>query len=150
MHAELPTVYRLPVHLPDQQMIYFGPDDDVNEILEHGSSKKTTLTEFFVANSKYPAARNITYQEFPQSFTWNKTAKKWTPRKQGFAIGRMYFASPSAGEQFYLCTLLTVVKGAQSFEELRTVDGHLHVTFKAACLAQGLFEDNNEWIQCGE
>jgi hypothetical protein len=105
---------------------------DVNEILEHGSSKKTTLTEYFVGNSKYPAARDITYQEFLQHFTLNKTAKKWTSRKWSFAIGRIYFASPSAGEQFYLHTLLTVVKGAQSFEELHTVGGHLHVTFKTA------------------
>jgi hypothetical protein len=60
----------------------------------------------------------------------------------------MYFAAPSAGERFYLRTLLTVVKGSTSFEDLRTVDGQLHHTFKAACLAQGLLEDDNEWIQC--
>jgi hypothetical protein len=56
----------------------------------------------------------------------------------------MYFATPSAGEKFYLCTLLTVVKGPTSFENLCTVDGHLHPTFKAACLAQGLLEHDNE------
>ena len=29
MHAESPTVYRLPVHLEDQQMVYFDPDDNI-------------------------------------------------------------------------------------------------------------------------
>ena len=34
MHAEDPTVYRLPVHLPDQQMVYFNDDDAVDDVLE--------------------------------------------------------------------------------------------------------------------
>jgi hypothetical protein len=80
MHAEEPTVYRLPVHLPDQQMVYFNDDDAIDDILECGSSKKTCLTEFFVANAQHPEARELTYQEFPQKFTWNKSKKKWTPR----------------------------------------------------------------------
>jgi hypothetical protein len=78
----------------------------------------------------------------------NKSAKKWTPRQQGFAVGRMYFASPSSGERFYLRTLLTVAKGATSFEDLRTVDGVLCPTFKDACIARGLLKDDQEWKQC--
>ena len=35
-----------------------------------------------------------------------------------------------------MCTLLTVVKGARSFEELRSVDGTEYATFKEACLAR--------------
>ena len=101
-----------------------------------------------MANSQHEFARQITYQEFPQHFTWNKSNKKWTPRHRGFAIGRMYFAAPSAGERFYLRTLLTIVKGPTSFQDLRTVDGYIHPTFKAACLARGLLEDDAEWIQC--
>jgi len=60
----------------------------------------------------------------------------------------MYFASPSAGERFYLRTLLTVVKGATSFEDLRTVNGILCPTFKDACKERGLLHDDQEWIQC--
>jgi len=57
----------------------------------------------------------------------------------------MYAASPAAGEHFYLCI---VVKGATSFEHLRTIDGIIHSTFHAACFALGLLENDNEWIQC--
>jgi hypothetical protein len=62
----------------------------------------------------------------------------------------MYFAGPQAGERFYLRTLLTVVRGATSFEHLRTVDGVVHPTFQAACRAHGLLEDDNEWELCLE
>ncbi|XP_058202832.1 uncharacterized protein LOC131317291 [Rhododendron vialii] len=66
----------------------------------------------------------------------------------GYAIGRMYFASPNCGELFYLRLLLTVVKGFDLFESLRTVNNVLYGSFKLACVAPGLLEDDEEWIQC--
>jgi len=46
--------------------------------------------------------------------------------------------------------LLTTVRGATSFEDLRTVHGELLPTFHAACVALGLLEDDREWIACFE
>ena len=63
-------------------------------------------------------------------------------------IRRMYFVHPSAGEHFYLRTLLTIVKGAESYEDLRTYQDELHPSFKAACFACGLLEDDAEWKKC--
>jgi hypothetical protein len=40
------------------------------------------------------------------------------------------------------------IQGAKSFADLRTVNGQLYPTFKAACLALGLLEDDSEWIHC--
>ncbi|XP_028102779.1 ATP-dependent DNA helicase PIF7-like [Camellia sinensis] len=90
----------------------------------------------------------FTYQEFPQRFVWLNSEKRWKLRQHGYAIGRMYFASPNCGERFYLRLLLTVVKGPKSFQCLRTVNNVLHDTFKSACVARGLLEDDEEWIQC--
>ena len=42
--------------------------------------------------------------------------------------------------------LLTVVRGARSFEDLRTLDGVECPTFKAACIALRHLEDDGEWI----
>ena len=148
MHAEKPTVYHLAVHLSDQQLVYYNPDDILDEIVDREASKSTTLTAWFDANKNHEEARQTTYNDFPQTWVYDKKNKKWTPRQQGFAIGRMYFASPSSGERFYLRTLLTVVKGATSFEDLHTVDGVLHPTFKDACKERGLLHDDQEWIQC--
>jgi hypothetical protein len=52
MPAEAPTIYRLPVHLPDQQLVYFNDGDEMDDVLERGASKKTPLTEYFIANEK--------------------------------------------------------------------------------------------------
>ncbi len=71
-------------------------------------------------------------------------------RKRGFAIGRMYYAHVTSGERYYLRMLLNYVKGATSYEHLRTVDGRDHDTFKDACIAMGLLVDDNEWHQALE
>ena len=148
MHAEYPTVYRLPVHLEGQQVVYFNPDENVNDVLERGASMDTALTAWFKINQSNPLARTTTYQNFPRSWVYQKSTKTWVPRQKGNAIGRMYFASPSSGERFYLRTLLTVKPGATSFANLRTVNGVEYDTFKEACNALGLLEDDEEWRKC--
>jgi len=50
------------------------------------------------------------------------------------------------GEKYYLRLLLTVVRGAQSYEHLRTVNTDVHPTLKAACISPGLLEHDGEWI----
>ena len=154
IHEQIPNVVRLQVHLPDHHMVTFNPNDDINVLLQHGANQCTSLTAFFKANADPSSlgeeARKHTYQEFPQYFVWNNNEKKWTLQQRGFALGRMYFIKPTAGEQFYLCTLLTVVKGPKSFEDLRRVPGHQGPlpTFHAACVARGLLEDDGEWRLC--
>ena len=114
-HLKFPAVYRLPVHVKNEQMVYFDPEDNIMEVANRQSSAKTQLTEWFTANQD-PAcialgAQQYTYQEFPQHMVWLKSERKWKPRQQGSAIGQMYFVPPNGGERFYLRTLLTVVRG---------------------------------------
>jgi hypothetical protein len=57
-------------------------------------------------------------------------------------------SSSSSGERFYLRTLLTAVKGATSFADLRTFQGVEAPTFRHACLLHGLLDDDGEWHMC--
>ena len=41
--------------------------------------------------------------------------------------------------------LLGVVSGPRSFEHLRTVNNIVYGTYKEACIARGLLEDDQEW-----
>ena len=135
-------------------MVVFNPDEDPQALLERAASERTTLTEFFAMNRQSghigELARSLTYQEFPQHMTWDTSNKKWSARKDGFALGRMYFVSPTEGERFYLRTLLTVVKGPRSYDDLLTFNGHHHNSFREACIARGLLEDDGEWHLCLE
>ena len=58
---------------------------------------------------------------------------------------------PSSNETFYLRMLLKHVAGPTSYEDLRTTpDGICHPTFRDACIALGLCEDDSQWIACME
>src|SRR6202453_2341635 len=148
MHQKSPTVYCLPIHIEGQQLVYCNDDDDVEAVADHAENKDTRLMGWFKANQSIPEANNYVYQDFPQQFTWNAKTHKWNRCQRGFAIGRMNFVHPSAGERFYLRTLLTIIKGAKSWDDLKTVDGILHPTYKAACLTLSLLEDDGEWNVC--
>jgi len=150
MHKESPSVTRLPVHLEDEQLVYFNADDNANDVIERGNSRHTPLTAWFQKNRVDPAARTTLYQDFPKKYWYVKRSQEWRARtgRNPPAIGRMYFASPASGERFYLRLLLTAVAGAQSFHDLRRFNGILYQTYKEACNARGLLEDDREWEQC--
>lgn len=150
MHEEVPSVQRLALHLPGHHQVIFHSDETMDAVYARGEAQQSTLDAFFTYCASDPNARKYTYQEFPQHYVWHKIEKIWTPRKQGYAIGRMYFAGPNSGERFYLRLLLTVIKGPTSFEDLRTINGVLKNTFKEACIERGLLEDDGEWSQCLE
>ncbi len=151
IHSHTPAVVRLQVHLPGQHLVVFDPDESPEIVRERAEREKTMLTAFFEANASEtlgPIARMYTYQELPEHFTWQSQRKCWSLRKQGYAIGRMYWVPPTAGERFYLRLLLTVVKGPKSFEDVRTFQSVTYPTFREACIARGLLENNDEWRQC--
>jgi hypothetical protein len=150
MHIQKPAVVHLQVHLENQQSVIFSDvnQPQVADVIEQGV-KDTTLTGFFKANAQHPQlADGLLYHEFPQKFVWQASKKVWKPRQRGFAIGRMYYVHPASGERFYLRLLLTVVKGPTSFEDVQRHEGRLYPTCKSACIARGLLEDDNEWVQC--
>lgn len=93
-------------------MVIFNPDEPMQSILTHAAAKHTTLTQFFYMNSleneNGEKARNLLYQDFLHNFVWHKDTKTWTKRWKGFSIGHMFFVPPTAGECFYLRTLLCI------------------------------------------
>jgi hypothetical protein len=187
LHGMHPNVYRLVIHLPNEQTTYFLEGTTVREAMMHNNS--TTLTRWCDFNRKakseyvaaatlarnnndpalpLPAALTTLYPDYPKIVVWNKSKKAWhlwkrATRRRGASrnnhvtlgtVGRMYFVQPSEGERYYLRVLLTHVAGATCFEDLKTThQPHtpttvVHLTFKAACLARGLLQDDAEWDQC--
>ena len=55
---------------------------------------------------------------------------------------------PSEGERYYLRILLTYIKGATSFNHLKTINEYVCETFKETCIRLGLLQDDIEWDTC--
>jgi hypothetical protein len=135
--------------LPYQQQVFFDDSTDLQELVEQGLLN-SKLTMWFEKNkdANDEAARTILYPLFPHYFTWRAGA--WHRRVAGESdtIGRMHTVSPVDRERYHLRVLLNHVAGAQSFEDLRTVNGRLCDTFTEAALLRGLIGDDAEWDAC--
>ncbi|XP_022008282.1 ATP-dependent DNA helicase RRM3-like [Helianthus annuus] len=67
VHYRRPSVMRLPFHLPGQQPVVFGPDEDINSVLNKPSVKSSMFLSWMERN-KDPndlLARTLTYVQFP-------------------------------------------------------------------------------------
>ncbi|XP_071727416.1 uncharacterized protein [Rutidosis leptorrhynchoides] len=147
IHFSKPSVIKLSYHLPNQQSLTLHDSQHLPALLQRPSIKETMFTQWFELNKQDPKARSLTYSKIPKEYVWNNDTKEWAPRKPRPSIGRIVYSNPASGERYYLRMLLNIVKGPRSFEELRTVDGTLHPTFKDACFAYGLLHDDREWTE---
>jgi len=147
-----PSVLQLPLHLPEEQTVtYEATQSGARDALARNA--KTMMSEYFEANKcpeRGAAARLLKYEDFTDSFVWNAKDKRWNERQRGTQIGRMVSIHPGNGDIFYLRLLLKNKVGATSFQDLQTVDGEELPTFKAACVALELCEDDKQWYETME
>nr|KAJ0216274.1 hypothetical protein LSAT_V11C300109880 [Lactuca sativa] len=91
-------------------------------------------------------ARDLTYVEFPTKFVWVLNGRFWKRRKVGKVIGRIHSVSPNLGKTYFLRILLNKVKGPTSFDEIRMVNRQTFASFRDACFALELLDDDKEYI----
>lgn len=145
LHKEFPPVMRLDIHLPEEQAVVFGVDDDSESICQASSRSTSTLLEWFALNARDSAAHQLTYAQTPEHYTWNAKEKLWTRRQTTTtAIGRIYSVSARNVELFALRRLLNIVKGATSWDDLLQVDGYHFTSFQQACEARGMMHDDSD------
>ncbi|XP_074323832.1 uncharacterized protein LOC141660742 [Apium graveolens] len=145
IHSRWPSVERLLIHLPNDKHVSFRNSQNLHEVCDNAGSKKSKFEAWFDANRIYSEAKNFTYSELPSKFTWHPQPGVWKPRKRGDVIGRLSEVHSSSGEILYLRMPLLRIKGAVSFDDLKTVHGHIHKSFHEACAALGLLQNDQQW-----
>jgi len=65
MHEWSLAIEHLQYHLPNQQMVLFDNDDDVQEVAAWSAISKTMLTEWFKTNQESKVAQSLTFDQFP-------------------------------------------------------------------------------------
>ncbi|XP_071718818.1 uncharacterized protein [Rutidosis leptorrhynchoides] len=141
-----PAVYRLSFHLPNQQPIVYDGDDCMEQVINKPSVGASQFIEWMKYNEENPDGRQYTYVEFPRHYVWNATPRKWSKRQGQKTVARLHYVHPKSGEAYYLRIMLNKVRGPTCYEDLRTVDGIIYDTFKEACYAMGLLDDDKEYI----
>jgi len=136
-----PSVLQLQLHLPNMQSVTMEESENLEDVINKPSSTMTTLTEYFKMNRADSYARTLLYREFPEHYRWIPKRKVWQRRKTRLGqIGRIVYAHPAEGERYFLRVLLNHVRGATSYEDLRTVNGITYSTFRESCEKRGLVE----------
>ena len=145
------------VHLENGQRVYFTAANAQQIAL---NPPATTLTAFFTLCQNDAFAKTLLYSEVPTYYTWNASTKSFQRRKRGqgvdgqpalfreTTIGRLYTVHPNQDECFFLRMLLVNVPGPTSFQQLRIVDGVTHATFRCACQALNLLDNDQHWDLC--
>ncbi|GKE49318.1 hypothetical protein Tco_1480576 [Tanacetum coccineum] len=118
IHRREPAVQILNVHLENMQRVNFRERD-----------------------------RHLTYLDFPSEIVWYSNTKSWHRRmvRTKKSLGRLTYVHPNSGDLFYFRMLLSHQKGCKSPIEVRTVNGQILLTYRAACEALGLLGDDKEW-----
>ncbi|GFW80474.1 ATP-dependent DNA helicase [Trichonephila clavipes] len=129
----------------DEPVYFF--DDEERYALERAAQRNTVLTAWFELNRTDPDANRYLYADIPKHFVWKNNKWERRVRLGDRIVSRLYSVSPKDIELFHLRMLLFPVPGAKSFEELKTYEGVVMTSFKEACRAGNLLEDN-EWRNC--
>jgi hypothetical protein len=69
LHEQSHTIYRLSIHLPEQQKVYFTAGQEA-ESVERESTRRTHLTAWFQLNTDDPNAREFLYSEIPLHYVF--------------------------------------------------------------------------------
>jgi hypothetical protein len=151
-HGQSPSVQRLSCNLPCDQTVDFDPEDDLDTIatdMQAQIARPTHLTAWFTLNEVDAFARTLLYIDIPNHYVWIDSELKWKRRTQRCKVlGRIYPVDPSSREKWALRVLLLHSRGCTSGEHIRTIYGELRPTFLEAAQAAGLFDDDQEYLQC--
>ena len=148
LHGESHSVITLPVHLPDQQQVFFREGDPQSAFNAFNNGTQTKLLEWFALNSREPEARELLYFEIVKKYAWQQKEKIWTRRKRDRAVvARLVHVGAGMGELFFLRLLLTHVRGATSYKFLRTFNGIEYATFREVCTARGMLESVSFYVE---
>jgi ATP-dependent DNA helicase PIF1 len=132
------------IHLPNEQEMYFNEGEE-EEAVQRGGRQNTKLMAWFELNRTDEEARTFTYCQVGQHYVWRNNRWHRKLRNAYRTIARIPTIDPRFRELYMLRLLLLQVRGCQSFEELRTVDGTVQEKFTRACQLRGLVHDDAVW-----
>ncbi|GJS91564.1 ATP-dependent DNA helicase PIF1-like protein [Tanacetum coccineum] len=120
--CRFPPVERLPFHLPNKQSVIFDESESLDYTLDKASVNETKFQAWMELNKTDTFAQTLLYIEIPKYYVWKHDEKVWQKRQKGESIGRIHH------------------------DDFKEFEGVVYPTFKDACYARGLLEDDKEYI----
>ena len=144
MHHRSHAVTRLPIHFDNAIEVVF--DEGMEEVPEREPETLNTMLNAFFLLNRDPAnnSRHLYYRDIPEHFVYNSRQRRWNTRQRrgDKMVGRIRDVNANNVELFAMRLLLLNVKGPQSYEHLRTINGVVYETFKQAAQQLNLIRDD--------
>ncbi|KAG7594947.1 P-loop containing nucleoside triphosphate hydrolase [Arabidopsis thaliana x Arabidopsis arenosa] len=150
-HRSTP-VLKLSFHVEGKQSVYFDPKSQIADVLDRVSNEDSQFMAWLTLNRKNAVgkngkrARELLYAEIPAYFTWDGKNKQFKKRSRGWALGRINYVPRKMEDEYYLRVLLNIVRGPQSYDDIKTYQGVVYPSYKEACFARGILDDDQVYI----
>jgi len=76
IHHQWPPVQKLMFHLPNEKLVYYDDNADLESTVNRNLQIDTMFLAWFEANKVYAKGRNLTYSEYPTKFVYSKSERK--------------------------------------------------------------------------
>jgi len=111
------------------------------------NNDETQFTARFELNKRDLEAAKLLYEQIPNFYTWNGKDKEFHRRKMpGFAVGRINHVPPKIDDAYHLRILINNKNGPKRFDDIKTVEGVVHESYRDSCYTLGLLDDDKEYI----
>ena len=109
---------------------------------------ESQILKWMKLNQDDEFARTLLYSQILEYYVWNGRDREWNRRKDDRkVIRRVFHVPPSAENMFYIKMLLNHVRGPTCHADIRCVNGVLKESYKEACYAMSLLDDDKEYIE---
>ncbi|GJV26544.1 putative PIF1 DNA helicase/replication protein A1-like protein [Tanacetum coccineum] len=112
--------YQAHINVDRCNQVIFDATESIDYVVDKSSVNETKFKSWMELNQTDPFARTLLYVEIPKFYVWNQKQRIWTRRKQ--------------------------VRGPMEWDDLKKVDDVLYPTYRDACYARGLLQDDKEYI----
>ncbi len=77
IHEKKPTIYCLPVHVPNKHQVTWREGASVREVQNAMRVGVSKLIDFFRYNAEHPDERPCLYEKFPQNHVFVPRERRW-------------------------------------------------------------------------
>lgn len=145
-------VQKLSFHVEGKQPAYYDENDAIETVLERIANEDSqfmawlSLNRINAVGKNGKHARECLYAEIPAYFTWDGNNKQFKKRSRGFSLSRINYVTRKMEDEYFLRVLLNIVKGPTSFDAIKTYKGVVYKSYKEACFARGILDDDQIFI----
>ena len=144
-----PAVINLVIQRSNKQLVTYGENQNLQNVIYYDHISKTMPTEFFTSCSKSKEAQAYLYREFPEHYIWDNKYRQWNPRKKKDVIGWTNSVNPAEGERYFKVIIKSLERTYIICRSINSARNKI-LNIQRICTKKWLLESDNSILECLE